>query len=161
MADEINATDLEQETISTLDGSEQFVMFDSVKGKRATVTAISQYAVGDKTQLTTTDKTSVVAAVNEVKGETTDLKEDLDDIQNDIDDIATIEFSPNLLDLDNITDNKYCYEGVLYNSTTMCVTDFIPVNENDVLHYQWASGGTGDRKERLDLLRVITKTKNM
>ena len=78
MADEINATDLEQETISTLDGSEQFVMFDTNKGKRATVTAISQYAVGDKTQLTTTDKTSIVAAVNEVKGDTADLKEDLD-----------------------------------------------------------------------------------
>ena len=48
MAD-INATDLTQETLSTLDGSEQFVMFDSAEGKRATLAATSQYAVTKQT----------------------------------------------------------------------------------------------------------------
>ena len=74
---DIPATDLEQETSSTLDGSEQFVMFDSTKGKRASVGDIAKYAVGDKTQLQTTDKSSVVGAINEVNGKAADLKEDL------------------------------------------------------------------------------------
>ena len=42
MAD-INATDLTQETASTLDGTEQFVLFDLVEGKRATVSDIKTY----------------------------------------------------------------------------------------------------------------------
>lgn len=42
MAD-INAMDLTQETASTLDGNEQFVMFDSTEGKRALLSLISEY----------------------------------------------------------------------------------------------------------------------
>lgn len=42
---EINATDLEQETSTSLDGGEQFVMFDTVKGKRAYLSTITDYVV--------------------------------------------------------------------------------------------------------------------
>lgn len=42
MAD-INAVDLTAETISTLDGNEQFVMFDIAEGKRATLSVIGKY----------------------------------------------------------------------------------------------------------------------
>lgn len=42
MAD-IRAEDLTQETKSTLDGSEQFIMFDSTEGKRGTVSAVGDY----------------------------------------------------------------------------------------------------------------------
>lgn len=42
MAD-IRAEDLTQETKATLDGSEQFIMFDSTEGKRGTVSAVGDY----------------------------------------------------------------------------------------------------------------------
>ena len=42
MAD-INAMDLTQETAETLDGNEQFVMFDTEEGKRALLSLISEY----------------------------------------------------------------------------------------------------------------------
>lgn len=42
MAD-INAEDLTQETLSSLDGSEQFVMFDNVEGKRTTLQTVKMY----------------------------------------------------------------------------------------------------------------------
>lgn len=38
----IPMTDLTQETASTLDGTEQFVMFDSSTGKRATLGAVAE-----------------------------------------------------------------------------------------------------------------------
>lgn len=44
MAD-VNVTDLTQETYSTMDGTEQFVMFDSAEGKRATVAAVGEYVL--------------------------------------------------------------------------------------------------------------------
>lgn len=98
MAD-INATDLTPETKATLDGSEQFVMFDSTEGKRGTVEDVGDYIlqsgdadgqgntigqivndiqgdiedadenIGDLTSLTTEDKTDLVSAINEVKEE--------------------------------------------------------------------------------------------
>lgn len=74
---EINATDLTEETTSTLSGNEQFVMFDPVEGKRADIDAVATYIAGDKTQLQTTDKSSLVAAANELKAGEDDLKEDL------------------------------------------------------------------------------------
>ena len=76
-----------QETGSTLDGTEQFVMFDSQEGKRALLSVIADYianhgeidskdiptivaaieaAIGTLSSLVTTDKTSLVAAINEV-----------------------------------------------------------------------------------------------
>lgn len=42
MAD-INAVDLAQETALTLDGAEQFVMFDTSQGKRSTVEEVGNY----------------------------------------------------------------------------------------------------------------------
>jgi hypothetical protein len=54
MAD-INAVDLAQETALTLDGAEQFVMFDTSQGKRSTVEEVGNYilnrqkAIGTKT----------------------------------------------------------------------------------------------------------------
>ena len=102
MAD-INATDLTPETAATLDGSEEFVMFDNVEGKRGELDTVGDYIVqhcdadgngntaaqlaasaastgtaaaaavdakvGTLASLTTTDKTNLVAAVNEVDAE--------------------------------------------------------------------------------------------
>ena len=42
MAD-VNASDLTQETKATLDGSEEFIMFDSTEGKRGTVDDVGDY----------------------------------------------------------------------------------------------------------------------
>ena len=104
MAD-INAEDLTQETVSTLDGNEQFIMFDSVEGKRALLSLIADYIanhgeisgstiptlisaieakIGTLTNLTTTDKSNLVAAINELVGDTADLKEDLDEVQDEL-----------------------------------------------------------------------------
>ena len=47
MAD-VNATELTQETGSTLDGTEQFVMFDSAEGKRATLNVIKSFILPDE-----------------------------------------------------------------------------------------------------------------
>ena len=44
MAD-INATDLTPETAATLDGSEEFVMFDNVEGKRGELDTVGDYIV--------------------------------------------------------------------------------------------------------------------
>ena len=44
MAD-VNVTDLTQETYSTMDGTEQVIMFDSAEGKRATVAAVGEYVL--------------------------------------------------------------------------------------------------------------------
>lgn len=101
MAD-INATDLTPETAATLDGSEEFVMFDNVEGKRGELDTVGDYIVqhcdadgngntaaqlaggaqadatealgdiGDISDLITTDKTDLVSAVNEVKGQADD-----------------------------------------------------------------------------------------
>lgn len=76
---EINATDLTEETTSTLSGNEQFVMFDPVEGKRAYIDEVAKYIAGDKSQLQTSEKSSVVGAINEVNGKATDLKEDIND----------------------------------------------------------------------------------
>lgn len=52
---DINAVDLAQETALTLDGAEQFVMFDTSDGKRSTVEEVGKYvlnrqkAIGTKT----------------------------------------------------------------------------------------------------------------
>ena len=77
---EVRAEDMTEETSSTLSGNEQFVMFDSVEGKRCDIDVAGNYITGDKANLQTTEKGSIVGAINEVKGETTDLKEDLYDI---------------------------------------------------------------------------------
>lgn len=51
----VNAVDLPQETAVTLDGAEQFVMFDTSQGKRSTVEEVGKYilkkqnAIGTKT----------------------------------------------------------------------------------------------------------------
>ena len=87
MANEINASDLTQETGSTLDGSEQFIMFDTVEGKRALLSVIADYVaqhgkigndniptlltaienkIGTLSNLNTTAKTNLVAAINEL-----------------------------------------------------------------------------------------------
>lgn len=60
MAD-INATDLTQETTTTMDGTEQFVMFDSAEGKRATIAAVGDYII-EKLGLSLNGKTQTVAA---------------------------------------------------------------------------------------------------
>ena len=46
--EDVNATDLTQETFSTLDGNEQFIMFDNTEGKRATLDAIKRYILKDE-----------------------------------------------------------------------------------------------------------------
>jgi len=74
---DVRCEDLEQETTSTLSGNEQFVMFDSVNGKRADIDDVAKYIAGDKSQLATNDKSSVVGAINELKSGEDDLKEDL------------------------------------------------------------------------------------
>lgn len=76
---EVRAEDLTPETTSTLSGNEQFIMFDDVEGKRADIDDVATYIAGDKTQLQTTDKTSPVAAINELKNGEDNLKEDLQD----------------------------------------------------------------------------------
>ena len=84
---EINATDMTEETTSTLSGNEQFVMFDPVEGKRADIDVIANYIVahgeingntisallsavenkvGTLSSLNTSTKTNLVAAINEV-----------------------------------------------------------------------------------------------
>ena len=81
MADgEVRAQDLTAETTSTLSGNEQFVMFDNTEGKRADIDDVATYIAGDKTQLQTDNKTSPVAAINELKSGEDDLKEDINDI---------------------------------------------------------------------------------
>ena len=96
---EINATDLTEETTSTLSGNEQFVMFDPVEGKRADIDEVAKYIAGDKTQLQTSEKSSVVGAINEVNGKAADLKEDINDL---FDGIFTVEKVNNLLDPNTI-----------------------------------------------------------
>lgn len=117
MADyeDVYAPDLTEETESTLSGSEQFVMFDSVEGKRAELSTIADYIVengeidgsdiptivstiegnigtvdtkvGDLTDLETTDKTDIVSAVNEVNGKA----EDADAHVGDLSDLDTTD----------------------------------------------------------------------
>lgn len=92
---EINATDLTEETTSTLSGNEQFVMFDPVEGKRADIDEVAKYIAGDKSQLQTSEKSSVVGAINEVNGKAADLKEDINDL---FDGIFTVEKVNQLFD---------------------------------------------------------------
>ena len=82
-----NVTTFTEETSSTLNGNEQFVMFDSIEGKRALLSVIADYIaehgeisgddiptllaaieakIGTLSSLDTTAKTSLVAAVNEL-----------------------------------------------------------------------------------------------
>lgn len=66
-------------------------------------------------------------------------------LKGDLDKVVTFEVSPNLLDTDNFINNKYLYEGVLYDSDNLFVTDYIPVVAGDILHYQWTDGNTNNR----------------
>lgn len=99
--EDVYAPDLTEETESTLSGSEQFVMFDSVEGKRALLSTIANYIaqhgeingddiptiiaaveakIGTLSSLDTTTKTNLVAAINEVVSDLSDVKEDLSDV---------------------------------------------------------------------------------
>ncbi len=62
MAD-INVTDLTQETVSTMDGSEQVIMFDSAEGKRATVAAVGEYVLKKLTTSLNGSNQTVAAAL--------------------------------------------------------------------------------------------------
>ena len=98
---EVRAEDLTPETASTLDGSEQLIMFDTVEGKRVLLSVIADYIaqhgeingddiptiiaaveakIGTLSSLDTTTKTNLVAAINEVVGDLSDVKEDLSDV---------------------------------------------------------------------------------
>ena len=55
MPTDINATDLEEETTATLGGTEQFVMFDAVQGKRASLNNILQYFMNQGIAFTSND----------------------------------------------------------------------------------------------------------
>lgn len=70
MAD-VNATDLTQETYSTLDGTEQFIMFDSAEGKRATVAAVGEYVLK---KLTTSLNGSTQTVANALSSLNSDVK---------------------------------------------------------------------------------------
>lgn len=110
--EDVYAPDLTEETESTLSGSEQFVMFDSVEGKRAELSTIADYIVangeidgsdiptivstiegsigtldtkvGDLTDLDTTDKTDIVSAVNEVNGKADQNTSDIAELKEEI-----------------------------------------------------------------------------
>lgn len=67
MAD-INVTNLTPETSLSLDGTEQFVMFDTAEGKRATVDAVGGYMIGR--QLTQEEGTKTVSEkISEIEDE--------------------------------------------------------------------------------------------
>ena len=70
MAD-VNVTDLTQETYSTLDGTEQVIMFDSAEGKRATVAAVGEYVLK---KLTTSLNGSTQTVANALSSLNSDLK---------------------------------------------------------------------------------------
>lgn len=63
MAD-INATDLTQETLSSLDGAEQFIMFDTAEGKRATVQTVGEYVLSKLTSSLMGSTQTIQSAVN-------------------------------------------------------------------------------------------------
>ncbi len=63
MAD-INATDLTQETASTMDGNEQIIMFDSAEGKRATVKAVGDYIIQQVTSSLNGSNQTLAAALS-------------------------------------------------------------------------------------------------
>lgn len=69
MAD-VNVTDLTQETYSTLDGTEQVIMFDSAEGKRATVAAVGEYVLK---KLTTSLNGSTQTVANALASLNSDL----------------------------------------------------------------------------------------
>ena len=69
MAD-VNVTDLTQETYSTLDGTEQVIMFDSAEGKRATVAAVGEYVLK---KLTTSLNGSTQTVANALSSLNSDL----------------------------------------------------------------------------------------
>lgn len=117
--EDVYAPDLTEETESTLSGSEQFVMFDSVEGKRAELSTIADYIVangeidgsdiptivstiegsigtldtkvGDLTDLDTTDKTDIVSAVNEVNGKAEDADAKADTVDEHVGDLSELE----------------------------------------------------------------------
>ncbi len=69
MAD-VNVTDLTQETYSTMDGTEQVIMFDSAEGKRATVAAVGEYVLK---KLTTSLNGSTQTVANALASLNSDL----------------------------------------------------------------------------------------
>lgn len=95
MADgEVRAPNLTEETASTLNGDEELVMFDTAEGKRAALSVIADYIVqhgeiggndistiiseveskiGTLTNLDTTAKTDLVAAINELVSNVSDI----------------------------------------------------------------------------------------
>lgn len=70
MAD-VNAVDLTQETLATLDGTEQIIMFDTAEGKRATVSAVGDYILK---KLTTLDSQTAQTVINNLKSRVTTLE---------------------------------------------------------------------------------------
>lgn len=70
MAD-VNAVDLTQETLATLDGTEQIIMFDTAEGKRATVSAVGDYILK---KLATLDSQTAQTVINNLKSRVSTLE---------------------------------------------------------------------------------------
>ena len=95
MADgEVYAENLTEETASTLDGTEYYVMFDGVEGKKTLLSVIADFVaqhgkinskdlptiiseldakMGTLSSLTTTAKTDLVAAINELVSDVSNI----------------------------------------------------------------------------------------
>lgn len=71
MAD-VNVTDLTQETYSTMDGTEQVIMFDSAEGKRATVAAVGEYVLKKLTTSLNGSTQTVANALDSLNSEFSD-----------------------------------------------------------------------------------------
>ena len=62
--DVVNATDLPQETSTTLDGTEQLIGFDTAQGKRITVAELAEYILQKKLSSLAGSSQTVAAALS-------------------------------------------------------------------------------------------------
>lgn len=136
MAD-VNVTDLTQETYSTLDGTEQVIMFDSAEGKRATVAAVGEYVLK---KLTTSLNGSTQTVANALSSLNSDLQT-ITDIGTDATDLNTeyevAKFS--VCKAGRTTANTPYSEGLTGNGTDAIIMSMCPT-ANYGLQVAWISG---------------------
>ena len=130
MAD-INATNLTPETLSTLDGTENIVAFDTAEGKKIPLSVLGDYVVQKLTQTLMGDSQTLQTAINTLNDNA---------IKHKIDASQTIESNTDINDL-------------LTPGTYVCPNSNVAATLTN-----WPSSNVAGRMEVIEILRSSTGT---
>ena len=111
---------------------------DDVSGLQTTVSGHTT-SIGTLANLTTTEKSNLVGAINEVNEDVSDVKEDLAEVTDSLDTIT----SSNIYNISDSTENLIIYpNGAEEVNTNYTASGFIPVTEGQTIKSYYVVNGT-------------------